>query len=132
MPGIDGLHHVAVPAADALSSSEWYEQVLGFSRFLIKEEEGGVLTVALRHPSGVVLFVHQGEPLRPGRDAFAAFALEVPDRTGLKEWERWLTHRGADHSGVRPAHLGWTLDVMGPDGFPIQLHTREPVSADDL
>lgn len=71
-----------------------------------------------------------GSP-RPWKE-FAAFALEVPDHEELIQWERWLTSPQVDHTGVRPAHLGWALDATDPDGSRIQLHTRPLVSSDDL
>ena len=57
---ITGLHHVSVPAADVVRSSDWYERVLGFAP-------------------------------RPPR---------------------------------------WALDIAGPDGLRIALHTHEELSAD--
>lgn len=132
MPEISGLHHVALPTADALGGGEWYERVLGFSWLLVKEEEDRVTAAALEHPSGVVLFLHQADERFQAWHAFAAFALAVPDREALSQWERWLDLQGIDHSGVRPAHLGWALDLTAPDGFRIQLHTRPLVSSDDV
>lgn len=130
-PAIVGLHHLAVPVRDALRSSEWYEQVFGFALLLVEEEEDRVAAVSLEHPCGIELFLHQTEDqLRPWRE-FAAFALEFPDQPELIRWERWLTSQHVDHSGVRPAHLGWALDVTDPDGSRIQLHTRPLLTSDD-
>ncbi|MEV0402647.1 VOC family protein [Actinoallomurus sp. NPDC050550] len=132
MPEITGIHHIALPAADALNSGEWYERVLGFSRLLVEEEEDRVSSVALEHPSRIVLFLHQVDEGFQAWEDFAAFALEVPDHDALKQWEHRLTLHQVEHSGVRPAHLGWVLDLAAPDGFRIQLHTRPLVSSDDV
>jgi catechol 2,3-dioxygenase-like lactoylglutathione lyase family enzyme len=130
-PMIVGIHHVAVPARDALRTSGWYEHVFGFTCLLVEEEEDRVTAVALEHRCGIELFLHQtGDRLRPWPE-FAVFALEVPDHEELLRWECWLTSQHVEHSGVRPAHLGWALDVIDPDGFRIQLHTRPLLSSDD-
>lgn len=41
MPDIIGLHHLSLLTADAVRSGEWYEQVLGFDRILVEEDEDG-------------------------------------------------------------------------------------------
>lgn len=131
MPEIEGLHHVALPARDAVRSSGWYESVFGFFQLLVEEEEDRISSVTLGHPSGVLLVLHQMDGVGGYPERFAGLAFKVPDRAGLDAWERWLTDHQVAHSGVRPAHLGWALDVIGPDGVRIQLHTRERLSSDD-
>jgi catechol 2,3-dioxygenase-like lactoylglutathione lyase family enzyme len=130
MPQITGLHHLALPTTDPVRSAEWYERVFGFSRILVEEEEDRVTAVVLEHLSGVLLVLHQADgPLRGWPD-LAVFALTVTAGE-LGEWVRHLSALGVQHSPPREAHLGSALDVTGPDGFRIQLHTRENLSADD-
>lgn len=131
MPEITGLHHVALPATNALRSSEWYERVFGFSSVLVEEEENEVISVTLEHPSGIVLTLHQADDHVHAWEELAPLALEVSDQTQLARWDHWLTRHQITHSTMRPAHLGWALDVSGPDGFRIQLHTRPVLSGDD-
>jgi glyoxylase I family protein len=134
MPEIDGLHHLSLPTSDCLVSSDWYERVLGFSRVLIAEEEAVVTTVALQHQCNVLLYLRLGrrENGAVDRTALHGFALSflVPSRDDLDSWDERLTALGVDHSPPRQVHLGWALDLTGPDGMLIQLHTREPLSGD--
>ena len=134
MPQIWGLHHVSVPATDVLRSSDWFEQVFGFSCILIEEDEDRVALVILEHPSGILLHIREAADLvtacrRPG--ATAIFGFSVADQSALDWWERKLTELGVEHSARRQAHLGLALDVTGPDGLGIQLHTYEELSGDD-
>src|SRR5258708_15298617 len=131
MPDIIGLHHLSLLAVDAVRSGEWYERVLGFNRILVEEDEDGVTAVAVEHPCGIVLFVHQCSQRLPLPRESAVFALSVRDLEGLTEWTRYLAALGVAHSPPRLAHLGWALDVTGPDGVRFQLHTHETLSSDD-
>jgi catechol 2,3-dioxygenase-like lactoylglutathione lyase family enzyme len=63
MPQISGLHHVTLPATDALRSSDWFERVFGFRCVLIREEEDQVTMVTMGHPSGAVLYIHNAPGL---------------------------------------------------------------------
>jgi glyoxylase I family protein len=133
VPDIVGLHHVSLPASDCLIGSDWYERVLGFSRVLVEEEEDDVTTVALQHQSDVLLYLRRD---RRGADALGmaqhgpAVSFRVRSREDLDAWDERLTALGVDHSAPRQAHLGWAIDIAGPDGLLIQLHTYERLSAD--
>jgi catechol 2,3-dioxygenase-like lactoylglutathione lyase family enzyme len=134
VPQISGLHHVSLPATDVLRSSDWFERVFGFSCVLIREEEDRVTMVTLEHPAGIVLYLHQAPDLvaawRLSRAGWAVLGLSVPDRPALAHWETRLAELRVEHSEPRPVHLGLALDVVGPDGLGIQLHTREEVTGE--
>ena len=134
MPQISGLHHVSLPATDVLRSSDWFERVFGFRCVLIREEEDQVTMVTLEHPAGAVLYLHQAPelvaPWRLSRTGTAVLGLSVADPAELARWQDRLVELGVEHTSPRPAHLGVALDVTGPDGLGIQLHTREQVSGD--
>jgi glyoxylase I family protein len=134
MPQISGLHHVALPATDALRSSDWFERVFGFRCVLIREEEDQITMVTLEHPSGAVLYIQNApglvEAWRLSRTGTAVLGLSVADQAALARWQHRLTELGVEHTPPRPAHLGVALDVTGPDGLGIQLHTREEISGD--
>jgi len=125
---------VSLPATDVLRSSDWYEHVFGFSCVLIKEEEDRVAMVTLEHPTGVLLYIHEAPEQvaawRLSRAGTAVLGLSVANRSALEWWDSRLAELGVEHSPPRPAHLGLALDVTGPDGLGIQLHTREDVSGD--
>ena len=140
MPDIVGLHHLSLPASDCVISSDWYERVLGFSRVLVEEEEDAVTTVALQHNCDVLLYLRldrRGILARRGIKALngatyhgPALSFGVPSRRDLDAWDDWLTALGVEHSAPRQVHLGWAVDIEGPDGLLIQLHTHERLSAD--
>jgi len=134
MPDIVGLHHLSLPASDCVISSDWYERVLGFSRVLVEEEEDAVTTVALQHQCDVLLYLRLDRRRRKAVDGTAhhetAVSFRVPSRTDLDAWDKWLTALGVEHSAPRQVHLGWAVDIAGPDGLLVQLHTHERLSAD--
>jgi glyoxylase I family protein len=134
MPDIVGLHHVSLPASDCVLSSDWYERVLGFSRVLVEEEEDAVTTVVLQHSCGVMIYLRLDRrgvrPVDSGAYYRPALSFRVPSRSDLDAWDERLTALGVEHSAPRPAHLGWAVDIEGPDSLLIQLHTRERLSAD--
>ena len=134
MPDILGLHHLSLPASDCVLSSDWYERVLGFSRVLVEEEEDTVTTVALQHTCEVMLYLRLD---RRGTNAMNSGACHGPflsfsvrSRRDLDDWSEWLTAQGVEHSAPREVHLGWAVDIEGPDDLLIQLHTHERLSAD--
>jgi glyoxylase I family protein len=134
MPDIVGLHHLSLPASDCVLSSDWYERVLGFSRVLVEEEEDAVTTVALQHNCEVLIYLRlDRRGVRAlNRSAYHGLAVSfsVRGRGDLDAWDEWLTTLGVDHTPPRQVHLGWAVDINGPDGLLIQLHTHERLSAD--
>jgi hypothetical protein len=88
--------------------------------------------MVLRHPARVLLQLRhapeQCEALRMTRAGMAVLGLAVADRPALEQWEARLTDLGVQHSEPYQAHLGWAIDMTGPDGLCIQLHTSEDVS----
>jgi catechol 2,3-dioxygenase-like lactoylglutathione lyase family enzyme len=132
MPHITGLHHVSLPAADVAHSSDWYERVLGFVPVLMEEDEDSVTMIVLEHQCGVLLYVRLARGQIPAGTAVGGEAVSflVDSRDDLISWHQRLTELGVEHSGPRDAHLGWALDIAGPDGLRIELHTREELSAD--
>jgi len=134
VPHILGLHHVTLPATDAIRSSDWFELVFGFSSVLIKEEEDRVTMVTMEHPTGAVVHIHEAPEIvaawRMSTTGTTVLGLSVADESALVMWEARLTQLGIEHSRPHQAHLGHALEVIGPDGLGIQLHTREDVSGD--
>jgi hypothetical protein len=62
---------------------------------------------------------------------YPSFGLGVGSYTELLHWEEHLTTVDAEHSAVRPAHLGWAVTVTGPDLILIQLRTDDGPSGED-
>jgi catechol 2,3-dioxygenase-like lactoylglutathione lyase family enzyme len=132
MPQITGLHHVSLPTADVARSSDWFERVLGFVPVLMEEEEEAVTMIVLQHQCRVLLYLRLAQTPIPAGSASggAAVSFLVDSRDDLMAWQRRLTDLGVEHSGPRDAHLGWAVDIAGPDGLRIELHTHEELSAD--
>lgn len=128
---VRGLHHVRVPVSDVLRSRDWYMDVLGFEPMLTYEEEERVVGVALEHPTGLILGLHAAPERAAAMAGFAVVALAVQTRGDLQSWIGRLDVAGVEHSKIEPGHLGWSLDVVDPDGMLVELHTAEEPSADD-
>ena len=129
---ITGLHHVSLPAADVVRSSDWYERVLGFVPILMEEDEDVVTMIVMEHQCHVLLYLRlaPGQIPAPAMTEGASVSFLVDSKDDLISWDLRLTELGAEHSGPRDAHLGWALDIAGPDGLRIELHTHEELSAD--
>ena len=132
VPNITGLHHVSLPAAEVVRSSDWYERVLGFVPILMEEDEDTVTMIVLEHQCRVLLYLRLAPGPIPAVSTAggAAVSFLVDTRDDLIAWQLRLAELGSEHSGPHDAHLGWALDMTGPDGLRIQLHTREELSAD--
>ena len=135
MTQICGFHHVSLPASDLDRSSDWYERVFGFQRVLIEEDEDCVTMVMLEHPEGMLLCLHQSPDLSRAwhglGSTVAVLSFRVASRAALVAWDKRLAELGTQHTGPRPAHLDWALDVTDASGLRIQLHTYEAISADE-
>lgn len=134
MPDILGLHHLSLPASDCVLSSDWYERVLGFSRVLVEEEEDAVITVAVQHKCDIMIYLRLDrrgiKAMNGGARYGPALSFRVPSRSDLDAWDERLTALGVNHSVPHQVHLGWAVDIEGPDGLLVQLHTHERLSAD--
>jgi catechol 2,3-dioxygenase-like lactoylglutathione lyase family enzyme len=132
MPDITGLHHVTLPAADVVRSGDWYERVLGFVPVLMEEDEDTVTMIVLEHRCGVLLYLRRApEPIPAvSTTGGAAVTFLVDTKDDLIAWQLRLAELGVEHCVPHNAHLGWALDMTGPDGLRIQLHTREQLSAE--
>jgi catechol 2,3-dioxygenase-like lactoylglutathione lyase family enzyme len=116
------LHHVRIPVTDAWKSRDWYMSVLGFLPVLDLEEEQGLVGVVLRHPTGLVIGLHQ-EPVRAAAlRGFALLGLAVADRDELEALVKHLDRQGVSHGALEEGHLGWYVDVADPDQILIRLH----------
>ena len=54
----------------------------------------------------------------------ATVSFLADSKDDLISWDLRLTEPGAGHPGPRHAHLGWALDITGPDRLRIELHPR--------
>jgi catechol 2,3-dioxygenase-like lactoylglutathione lyase family enzyme len=131
VPFLLGIHHVTLPVTDLPRSRDWYVDVFGLSVLVNEETADGLVGVTLEHPSGTLVYLRAAPRQAAALRGFALLSLSTPDRAEIDRWAGHLDACGVGHSGVRPAHLGWVLDVVDPDGLVVQLRTAEEVSGDD-
>lgn len=129
-PSLDGLHHVRLPVVDVGAVRQWFEDVLGFVCVLDYEEEDGVSGCVLAHRSGFSVGVHQAPAAASAVDGFEILTLSVGDQAALTDWIGWLDRCGTDHGPVCEAHIGLFVNVAGPGGIAVRLHTSEHPAAD--
>jgi catechol 2,3-dioxygenase-like lactoylglutathione lyase family enzyme len=126
-PGVAGLHHIQFPVSDLQASIAWFERVLG-ARYLpafdhhdadnvryavILDVPGLPFPVQLRLSQGLAKAVVGYEPVTFG----------AADRAHLDAWGAHLDACGVDHSGVRRARIGETIDFASPDGARLRFYT---------
>ena len=118
-----------IPVVDVEASSDWYRTVLGFEILLYEEDEGGAVGAVLRHPSGVVLGLHQSEAAVVGAlDGFNVLGLTTDD---LSAWATELEQLGVIHGHVTRSSAGYFIEVTDPNGIVVQLHTAEQPNAEE-
>jgi catechol 2,3-dioxygenase-like lactoylglutathione lyase family enzyme len=120
---IAGLHHVRIPVAEPWRSRDWYSAAFGFVPVLDLERESGVVGVVVRHPSGLVVGLHEDPVRAAGLRGFAVLSLAVADPVQLESWAAAFDREGIDHGGICVGHLGHYLEVPDPDGIVVRLHS---------
>jgi catechol 2,3-dioxygenase-like lactoylglutathione lyase family enzyme len=129
MPSVLGVHHIRLPVMDIDASSDWYRTIFGFEILLYEEEEAGAVGAVLRHPSGVVLGLHQVEvAVVAALEGFNVLGLTADD---LSAWVDELDRLGAVHGEVTRSSVGYFIEVMDPNGTVVQLHTAEQPNVEE-
>lgn len=130
-PEVAGLHHIQFPVSDLEASIAWFERVLGAryqpafdhhdtgnARYaVILEVPGLPFPVQLRLSHALARAVAGYEPVTFG----------AADRAHLDAWASHLDACGVEHSGVRTARIGETIDFASPDGARLRLYTLPAV-----
>jgi catechol 2,3-dioxygenase-like lactoylglutathione lyase family enzyme len=127
---IVGIHHVSLPTSDVEGAMAWYVDILGFECVLVEEEEASVIGALLVHPTRAVISLHADPDRARALSGFAPVGLTVHDLDALNRWGDYLSQQMVEHSAIYPAHVGFAMNVHGPDGINIQLHTLEELSAE--
>lgn len=124
MGAITGFHHVKVPVTDVARSRDWYERVLGFEVVLEFVEDGVVMGLALRDPSGTVQLALRHDAARAAAlSGFDPIALAT-GRADVEAWRQRLDDLGQPHGGIVTGHQGGSVLVglHDPDGIEIRLY----------
>ena len=123
MPKLLGVHHIRLPVLDIEASVDWFRTVLGFEVLLYEEDENMAVGAALHHTSGIVLGLHKAEPaIVSALEGFNILGLTTDDLTA---WDDELDRLGVVHGEVTPSSAGYYIEVMGPNGSAVRLHTVE-------
>jgi catechol 2,3-dioxygenase-like lactoylglutathione lyase family enzyme len=126
-PEVAGLHHIQFPVSDLKASIAWFERVLGAryqpafdhhdagnARYaVILEVPGLPFPVQLRLSQSLAKAVAGYEPVTFG----------ATGRAHLDAWAAHLDSCGVEHSGVRRARIGETIDFASPDGARLRFYT---------
>lgn len=129
MPSLLGVHHIRLPVANIEASSDWYRTILGFEILLYEEEEDRAIGAVLRHPSGVVLGLHQAKAaVVAALEGFNVLGLTTDD---LPAWVDELERLGAIHGEVTRSSAGYFIEVRDPNGTAVQLHTAEQPNVEE-
>lgn len=126
-PEVAGLHHIQFPVSDLDASIVWFERVLGAryqpefdhrdagnSRFAVMLEMPGLpFPVQLRLSRDLAKATVGYEPVTFG----------ASDRAHLDQWAAHLDACGVEHSGIRRARIGETIDFASPDGARLRFYT---------
>jgi catechol 2,3-dioxygenase-like lactoylglutathione lyase family enzyme len=123
MPSLLGVHHIRLPVVDIEASSDWYQTVFGFEILLYEEEESMAVGAVLRHESGVVVGLHVAEAsLVSAMEGFNVLGLIGDD---IPAWIEELDRLGVAHGELTRSSAGYFIEVVGPNGTTVQLHTAE-------
>lgn len=64
LPMLSGFHHVKLPVGDVVRSRDWYQAILGLAVDIEFVEDGVLMGVALRDPTGTVSLAARHDPQR--------------------------------------------------------------------
>jgi catechol 2,3-dioxygenase-like lactoylglutathione lyase family enzyme len=129
-PALLGIHYVRVPVANVEEARDWCVEILGFNCILDYEVESGIVGALLVHSSGISVALHLAPDRSTSLDRFAVLSLKVDGLLGMRQWQEWLDQNEVGHSGLQPGHVGSYLEVGGPCGLTMRLHTPELFDAD--
>lgn len=130
-PPLVGLHHVRLPVSDIAASRDWLVETFGYRSVLETEDEEGVTSAVLEHPTGGSLSVHRVPDAAAAVSGFALVVLSVAGWPGLADWVQWLDAAAVPHGPVTERHSGLGVEVTGPGGLTVMLHTGEHPASDD-
>ncbi len=129
-----GWHHITLVCADAARTVDFYTRILGL-RFIKKtvnfdapdsyhiyfgNYEGA--------PGSAITFFEWGNAPRgaAGIGGTHHFALQVPDRTALLKWKRWLHDHAVRVDGIYNRKYFESIYFRDPDGCIVELATNTP------
>jgi hypothetical protein len=105
--------------------------VFRFVPVLDEEEAERLVGVVLRHPTGLVLGLHQDPGRAEALRGFALLGLGVSDPEELTRWSARLERLGIAAGPIEQGHLGWYMDVPDPDGIVVRLHSGTAPDAEE-
>lgn len=124
-PGLVGLHHLTLPAADLDAGCAWYERVLGARRLDLDhhDDTGRLIAVVLQVPGlGTLLQLRIG--LGIDTASGPPFTMQVEGPEHLRAWIAHLDALGIEHSPVERRHVGTSVTLVSPGGTLLRFQTR--------
>ena len=113
---------------DVLAARAWLIEVFDFSPTLIEESEDAVTGAVVEHPSGLMIGLHQDADRCAALSRFVVLALATAD---LPAWATVLDERRVAHSAVESDSLGQRLQVQGPGGLAVEIHSLQQPDLDE-
>ncbi len=130
-PPLVGIHQVRLPVDDVVAARGWLVDTFGFASVLEQEDEEGVTGAVLSLPSWGTVALHADAAAARGLGDFRVLVLAVEGRQGLTDWVEWFDAQGVRHGPLRDSHTGVHVDVPGPGGLGVRLHTGERPEIDE-
>jgi glyoxylase I family protein len=130
---LDAVHHIALTVSDLAKSTEWYQQVLGFSVIADFEEDGGqrrkVVMTSGRFATRIGLVEHRGTS--PGRFDERVTGLDHLSFSAspgdLDRLAASLGQHNVPHSPPHPAQLNPAARVVvfrDPDNIQLEFYAQ--------
>jgi catechol 2,3-dioxygenase-like lactoylglutathione lyase family enzyme len=127
VPEVAGLHHIQFPVSDLDASIAWFERVLGARyrpAFDHHDVDNGRYAVILEVPGlPFPVQLRLSRALAKGIAGYEPVTFGAEDRAHLDEWAAHLDACGVEHSGVRRARIGETIEFTSPDGARLRFYT---------
>jgi catechol 2,3-dioxygenase-like lactoylglutathione lyase family enzyme len=125
-PGLEGLGHISLTVTDVDRSVEWYQRVLGLTKMMDEEHEGGHAVVLATPDFGVIVGLHHhesadGERFAETRTGLDHIAFNVANRAALESWIGRFDELGVDHGALKEAPYGALVAFRDPDNIQLEV-----------
>jgi catechol-2,3-dioxygenase len=114
---VTGVSHLELHVSNVVTSRDWYTSAVGFE--LLRTAPGD--RVIMKPPNSEFRLVLC--PDRPvdahGEFGHVAFAVESMDV--LESWAKHLHEVGVPYKGIKESPTGYTIDLIDPDGYDVEL-----------
>jgi catechol-2,3-dioxygenase len=135
-PRITGVSHVDLSVTDLVTSTAWYQELLGMVELFAhrNDERGYEVKYFIEPNSGVVMGFEQhdanpGSPFDERRVGLDHLSWDVESREELDAWLARLNERGIAHSGITEQDMWDVLVFRDPDNVQLELIYVKPTAS---